>query len=86
MPYPARMRIQQIEPLAVSPTQAALLLSLSKRKVQDLMSRGVIPFRKVGRRTLIPFSALKSFLRIDHPTAQGNQHGQPDSQEARAGA
>jgi excisionase family DNA binding protein len=70
------MSIQQIEPLAVSPTQAALLTSLSKRKIQDLMTRGVIPFRKAGRRTLIPFGALKDFLRAELNTKM----------EARTGA
>ena len=59
----APMDADRIEPLAVSPRQAAFLTSLSKRKVQELMSKGVIPFRKVGRRTLIPLGALKAFLR-----------------------
>jgi excisionase family DNA binding protein len=56
------MRANQLEPLAVSPRQAALLSSLSKRKVQELMSNGALPFYKVGRRTVIPFVALKKFL------------------------
>jgi hypothetical protein len=38
------------------------MTSLSRRKVQDLMSRGLLPFFKVGRRTVIPVSALKKLL------------------------
>lgn len=60
------MGIQRIEQLAVSPSQASFLTSLSKRTIQKLMSRGAIPYRKVGRRTLIPFSALKEFLQKDY--------------------
>jgi len=77
------MGTEHFEPLAVSPAQAALLTSLSKRKVQDLMNRGVLPFRKVGRRTLIPFDALKDFLRADRRQGRSEPAAKP---EARAGA
>lgn len=77
------MKTDHVEPLAVSPAQAAFLTSLSKRKVQDLMTRGVIPFRKVGRRTLIPFGALKTFLHIDCQLARVELK---TKMEARTGA
>jgi len=68
---------QKIEPLAVSPTQASFLTSLSKRMIQDLMSRGVLPFRKVGRRTVIPFDALKDFLSADRRQGQSKPDAKP---------
>lgn len=60
--YSCAMNTRHIEPFAVSPKQAAFLSSLSKRKVHELMSKGVLPFRKVGRRTLIPLAALRKLL------------------------
>ena len=57
------MDTRHLEPLAVSPKEAALLTSLSKRKIHELLRRGQIPYRKVGRRTLVLFAGLKDLLR-----------------------
>ncbi|MDE3168683.1 MAG: helix-turn-helix domain-containing protein [Acidobacteriota bacterium] len=52
--------------LAVSVREAAAMLSISPRSVQNFLRLKVLPGRKIGRRTVIPFHALESFLRRDH--------------------
>jgi excisionase family DNA binding protein len=56
------------QPLLVSLWQAAKLLSVSKRTVQNYVALKTLPARKLGRRTLIPFSALQQFAKRDHKT------------------
>jgi excisionase family DNA binding protein len=60
-----------IEPLAVSPRQAAHFLSISKRTVSRLISSRKIAARKLGIRTLVDVASLKTFyetlrLKTDH--------------------
>ena len=55
-------------PLLVSLWQAAKLLSVCKRTVQNYVALRQLPARKIGRRTLIPYSALVQFSRHDHAT------------------
>jgi excisionase family DNA binding protein len=51
------------EQLAVSIPEAARRLGLSIRTVATLVSRRELASRKVGRRRIIPVSALEAFLR-----------------------
>jgi len=64
--------------LAVSVREAAAMLSLSSRSIQNFIAAKRIPARKIGRRTLILVRDLEAFLRRDQPSAsvrQGNDAG-----------
>jgi excisionase family DNA binding protein len=52
--------------LAVSITEAARRLSISPRTLANLVAHKTIRSRKVGRRRLIPMSALTEFLEPAH--------------------
>lgn len=54
--------------LLVSKREAAELLSVSVRTIENLLARKELQARKVGRRTLLAFAALERFVRRDHPT------------------
>ncbi len=56
--------------LAVSIAEAARQLGLSTRTVATLITSGELESRKVGRRRLIPLSALVDFVNRDHATTQ----------------
>jgi excisionase family DNA binding protein len=53
------------EQLAVNIPEAARRLGLSIRTVATLVSRRELASRKVGRRRIIPISALEAFVRVD---------------------
>ncbi len=60
-----------IEPLALSPRDAADCLSVSKRTVSNLIAAGKIEARKNGTRTLVDVASLKTYyanlpLKTDH--------------------
>lgn len=65
MPYRARM-IEKSEKLAVDTREAARMLSVSPRTIQNYIAVKLLPARKIGRRTVIPVRALEVFLRTDH--------------------
>jgi excisionase family DNA binding protein len=54
--------------LAVSVHEAAAMLSLSPRSIQNFVAARRIPARKVGKRTLILVRDLEEFLRKDQPS------------------
>lgn len=56
------------EKLAVSVRDAAAMLSLSSRLIQNYIAARRIPARKVGRRTVILVRDLEAFLRKDQPS------------------
>jgi excisionase family DNA binding protein len=53
------------EKLAVSVGEAAAMLSLSSRSIQNYITAKKIPVRKVGKRTLILVRDLEAFLQRD---------------------
>lgn len=53
------------EPLLVSKRDAAVALSLSVRTIENLIAAKKLPARKIGRRTLIPYSALRGLASRD---------------------
>jgi excisionase family DNA binding protein len=57
---------QQDTVLAVGLSEAARRLSLSTRTVANLISRGELVSRLVGRRRLIAVSELEAFIKRDH--------------------
>jgi excisionase family DNA binding protein len=62
--YSARM--EQTHKIAVSVREAAAMLSISPRTIQNYIAAKLLPARKIGRRTVIPVRALEAFLRSDH--------------------
>jgi excisionase family DNA binding protein len=61
----------QLEPLALSPREAAQFLSISKRTLSRLIARRKIAARKDGPRTLVDVASLKAYyvalpLKTDH--------------------
>jgi len=59
---------QNSQPLAVTKRRAAAELSVCVRTVDHLLATKQLSCRRVGRKVLIPFSSLVSFLRHDHPS------------------
>jgi excisionase family DNA binding protein len=58
------------KPIAVNKREAAQLLGVSLRTIDRLIAIKELQVRRLGRRVLIPRSALESFLRRDHPTQE----------------
>ena len=54
--------------LLVSKRDAALLLSVSVRTIENLIAAKRLVARKLGRRTLIPRSAIEQLARRDVPS------------------
>jgi excisionase family DNA binding protein len=50
-----------IEPLAVSPKEAAAALSVTSRCVYSLIAEGKLIARKLGSRTIIDYAVLKAY-------------------------
>ena len=61
-----------MEPILVSRLDAATLLGLSIRTIDNLLAKGQLATRKVGRRTLILRAALERFARSPE-TAKGTE-------------
>jgi excisionase family DNA binding protein len=58
--------MEQTDKIAVSVREAARLLSVSPRTIQNYITAKLLSARKIGRRTVIPVRALEAFLRTDH--------------------
>ena len=58
-------------PLLVSKRDAAAMLSLCVRTVDNLIATKKLPARRVGRRVLIPYTAFVQFARRDHVGTPG---------------
>ena len=68
------------EPLLVSKREAAALIGVSVRTLENLIGNKQLPTRRIGRRCLIERSALERFARHDHRTRPGQDGGGADSQ------
>jgi excisionase family DNA binding protein len=55
-----------LTPLLYSKIEAAHLLNVSVRTVDNLISLKELQVRRIRRRVLIPHSALMTFIRTDH--------------------
>lgn len=64
---PAAVDVPADSKLLVSRKAAAVIVSLSLRKIDGLLASKQLPFRKIGTRTLVPLAALQRFARMDHP-------------------
>jgi excisionase family DNA binding protein len=50
-----------IEPIALSPRDAAAVLAVSRRTLSDLIRKGKVAARKAGTRTLVDMESLKAY-------------------------
>ena len=61
--------IEQIRyPIALTKHEAAQMLGVSVRTIDRLIALKELQVRRLGRRVLIPRTALESLLHRDHPT------------------
>jgi excisionase family DNA binding protein len=56
------------EPILLSKHEAAAMLGLSVRTVENLIRLKELPARRIGRRCLLEKQRVESFARRDHPT------------------
>jgi excisionase family DNA binding protein len=67
----ARVRGEEILVTAgnaeVTPTEAAVLLGMSRPQVRKLKDRGLLEFRKVGTHHRIRVSSIRAFLDAERP-------------------
>jgi excisionase family DNA binding protein len=70
-----------IEALLVSKRDAAAILGLSVRTLENLIALKELPARHVGRRCLIERQALERFARRDHLTQPRAQVQIPSREE-----
>ncbi len=67
----ARVRGEEILVTAgnaeVTPTEAAVLLGMSRPQVRKLMDRGLLDFRMVGTHHRVQVSAIRAFLEAERP-------------------
>ena len=54
-----------MEPLTVRVSTAVKLTGISRSRIYELIQSGDLNVKKVGRSTLIPYSALKKYLAIE---------------------
>ncbi len=59
---------QKLEPILISVKDAAGLLGVCPRTVQNLVAAKRLTARKLGRRTLLAYKELQNFARRDHAT------------------
>jgi hypothetical protein len=64
---PATVDVTADSKLLVSRKAAAVIVSLSLRKIDGLLAGKQLPFRKIGTHTLIPLAVLQRYARLDHP-------------------
>lgn len=62
-----------LRPLLVTKQQAARLLAVSVRTVENLLAQKQLAIRKLGKRTLIPYSAVAQLARHDVPVISGRR-------------
>jgi excisionase family DNA binding protein len=58
-----------LEPLLVSKRDAAALLGVCLRSIDNYIATKELPCRRLGKRVLIPYTALVTFARRDHLSA-----------------
>lgn len=65
-------------PLAVSPAEAAEMLSVTRNTVYAMAKRGEFTMRKLGSRTVIPFAELEAYV-ARAPSVFGSASSDPRS-------
>jgi excisionase family DNA binding protein len=64
---PVSVEVVPMNKLLVSQSEAAQLLSISKRSVEYLVATRQLSTRRIGTRALIPLEDVRRFARSDHP-------------------
>jgi len=59
---------QTTSPIAITKQEAAQMLGVSLRTIDRLIALKELQVRRLGRRVLIPRTALESLMHRDHPT------------------
>jgi len=59
---------QTRSPIAITKQEAAQMLGVSLRTIDRLIALKELQVRRLGRRVLIPRTALESLMHKDHPT------------------
>jgi excisionase family DNA binding protein len=77
--YLALMELR--DKIAVSVREAAAMLSVSPRTIQNYIRAKVLPGRKIGRRTVIPVRALELFVRSDHSSPTRSVGGEAGAEQ-----
>jgi excisionase family DNA binding protein len=57
-----------LEKMAYSMAEAAMMLSLSLRTIENLIANKELLARRVGRRVIVPATSIHAFLRADRYT------------------
>jgi excisionase family DNA binding protein len=70
MLFTESMEQKTLAPILVSIRQAAELLGICPRSVQNLLIAKRLRARKLGRRTLLSYRELLEFARHDHTTTR----------------
>ena len=52
----------ELQPLLLTPTQAAETLAVSRTTLYELMSAGTLAFVRIGRARRVPMSVLQQFV------------------------
>lgn len=68
-------RMENEKKLAVSVREAAAMIGISPRGLQNYISSKKIPVRKLGKRTVILVRTLEAFLRADQPSVSPPRRG-----------
>ena len=63
----------ELQPITISVTKAAELTGLSEWTIRDLIYKGVIDTRRHGRRVLVLYSSLKSYVESLEPQHERSQ-------------
>lgn len=71
--------------LAVSLSEGAAMLGVSRRTLESYIRMRRLPARKIGRRTLILVRELQNFLRRDQPSASPAKAAKVPAPEVRDG-
>jgi excisionase family DNA binding protein len=65
---PSSATIIPFPKLAYSKNEAAQMLSVSLRTIDNLIAQKEITVRRIGRRVIVPATSITAFLRNDHYT------------------
>jgi len=69
-----------MDKILCSKREAAEILGVSVRTIENLISKKLLVSRQIGRRRMIPYAACLQLARRDTPVITGNDHhGNPIS-------
>jgi len=51
-----------MEKIACGPREAAVMIGVSHNTIREALRKGLIPYRRLNRRILIPLDALRSWV------------------------